>query len=240
MRTPIILTATILSAGSAAAQWPEPLNTALTKSASGPSYVFDVERTSTREGEDPETLKGYARVDLSAPEFKQITPAHLIDPDLPGSSFSALSGIEAALEDGLWCTRFAEDVPTDPEDIEILRENETSVTYGFKPVIPEDAEGPEKKIIRRTNAEITISKTDPAVLNYSRSLSKTVTVFVVAKIRQADSAVTCARAPDGRTYAQVVASEFEASGLGSGGNSSEMRITALYDPDSGEQLTPES
>ncbi|MEO0884265.1 MAG: hypothetical protein AAFY34_16280 [Pseudomonadota bacterium] len=240
MRFVIAIGLLISSALPAAAQWPEPLNSALTRSPNGPNYVFDVERTSTDTDDDGETLRAYARVDPNAEDLKQITPAHLVDNSLPGSSFRALAGIESALEDGIWCTRFAEDVPRDPDDIEIVSEDENTITYAFTPPVAEDAEGPEKKITRRTRAEITVSKTNPAVLNYARELTRTVTIFVVAKIRKADSEVTCTRAPDGRTYTSYFQSEFQASGIGDGGNASEMRITAIYDPETGELLAPES
>lgn len=240
LRSVIVSVLAISWAGSASAQWPEPLNSALTRSNDGVSYVFDVERTSTDTGDDGETLQAYARVDPNADELKQITPAHLVDSSLPGSSFRALAGVENALEDGIWCTRFAEDVPTDPDDIEIVSEDEASVTYAFTPLSSEDAEGPEKKINRRTRANLTVSKDDPAVLSYTRGLTRTVTVFVVAKIRKADSEVSCSRTPDGRSYTSYFQSEFEASGVGDGGNVSEMRITTLYDPQTGERITPES
>lgn len=227
-------------ASAATAQRPEPLNTALTRSTDGPAYVFDVERQSTDTSEDGETINAYARVNPNAENLKQIIPAHLVDESLPGSSFQALAGIENALEDGIWCTRFAEHIPSDPDDIEVVSEDDATITYAFTPVSGEDAEGPERKINRRTRAEVTVSKNDPAVLRYSRALTRTVTIFVVAKIRKADSEVTCSRAPDGRTYTSHFQSEFEASGFGDGGNSSEMRITAIYDPDTGEQLSTES
>ncbi|MEO1475683.1 MAG: hypothetical protein AAFS13_04820 [Pseudomonadota bacterium] len=241
MRFSIVLLVGSLAAATASAQLPEPLSSALTQATDTPTYVFDIERTSTSTGDDGETLSAYARVDLNAPELKQITPAHLIDPAQPGSSFRGLANIENAIEDGIWCARFAEDVPTDPDDIEVVAEDEASVTYKFKPAIGEDAEGPEKKIARRTEALLTVSKVDPAILSYARSLTRTVTVFVVAKIKKANTVVECERAPNGLTYTRQVISEFEASGFGDGGaNTSDMRITALYDPSTGQRITPDS
>ncbi|MEL7128980.1 MAG: hypothetical protein AAGK23_05490 [Pseudomonadota bacterium] len=221
------------------AELPEPLKSAVERSNDGPVYPFDIERTSTDTGEDGETVTGYARVDLGAPEFKQITPAHLIDESLPGSSFRALSGIEGALEDGIWCTRFGDNLPDDIDDIEIVEEDEATITYEFKPKPDEDADGPEKKILRRSLARLTVAKDDPAVLKYSSGLTRTVTLYVVAKVRQLDLTATCARAPDGRTYITESTQAFEASGFGDGGgNNSQMAITALYDPETGQQITP--
>lgn len=237
MRAILLFTLGSLGSGLAYAEWPEPLKSALERSNDGPAYAFDVERTSTDTGEDGETRTGYARVNLSAPDLKQITPAHLIDNSMPGSSFSALAGIESALEDGIWCTRFADNVPTDPDDIEIVAEDDTSVTYTFTPVVDDDADGPEKKIAKRTRAELTVSKDDPAVLSYSSGLTRTVTIFVVAKIRKVDLSASCERAPDGRTYTAETTSSFEASGFGDGGgNDSRMQVTALYDPSTGAQI----
>lgn len=228
-----------LAAPCALAELPEPLKSALGRSADVPAFVFDVERVSTDTGEDGETVTGHARVDLAAPELKQITPAHLADPDKPGSSFEALAGIERALEDGIWCTRFAANVPADAKDIEIIAEDAETVTYGFTPEADGDADGPEKKIAKRSRAEMTVSRADPAILRYASSLTGTVTLYVVAKIRRVDVEATCARAPDGRTYVAETRSAVEAGGFGDdSGNSSVMRITALYDPQTGARLAP--
>jgi len=236
MRILLAAAATLIICQSALADLPEPLKSAVERPDSGPAYIFDVERTSVQTGETNETITAYARIDPSAPEFKQITPLHLIEADKPGSSFQALAEIERSLEDGIWCTRFAENLP-DAEDIEIVAEDSQSVTYEFTPVPEEDASGPEKKIMKRTRAQIIVSKADPAILSYQRSLTKTVTLYVIAKIRKVDAQSTCARTPDGRTYTTHTSSAFEASGFGDGGNNSEMHITALYDPETGAPIT---
>jgi|GEM_PF-267844 len=215
---------------------PEPLRMAIAQNDVLPTFTFDIERTSTDTGEDGETRTGYARVDMRAPEFKQITPAHLIVPDQPGSSFSALAGIENALEDGVWCSSLIS-TPPDPDDVEIIAEDADTITYQFKPGIPEDADGPEKKMTKRMLTTVEVSRENPAILSYEQHLTKPVTIYVVAKIKSFDRSVSCARGPSGHTYIQDSANVFEASGLGdSGGNSSTMKITAIYDAETGTQL----
>lgn len=239
MRGMITLLLAGLVAPLGSAELPEPLKTALARSNDAPAFAFDVERVSTDTGEDGETVTALARVDLTAPELKQITPAHLLDEDQPGSSFAALAGIERALEDGIWCTRYAANVPAEAKDVEIIAEDDETVTYRFTPEADGDADGPEKKIARRSRAEMTVSRTDPAILSYASSLTGTVTLYVVAKIRRVDVEATCARAPDGRTYIAETKTAVEAGGFGDdGGNSSVMRITALYDPQTGARLAP--
>ncbi|MEO0956779.1 MAG: hypothetical protein AAFY12_17450 [Pseudomonadota bacterium] len=219
-----------VSAAPAFAQWPAPLKAALDRSNSGAIYVFEITHNSSRDNADTgevETETAYARVDFSKEEFKQITPAHLYDDSLPGSSFGALAALENQIEDGIWCTRFGENIP---DKVEVLKETSRTITYGFTPKIPEDAGGPEKKIAKRMRAEITVSKNDPAVLAYSAKLSKPVTLFVVFKIKKIEQAVTCERAPDGRTYAARFTNAYDGAGGGqSGGNNGETNVTALYD-----------
>ncbi len=222
--------------GAAQNELPEPLRIAIAENDAVPAFTFDVERTSTDTGEDGETRTGYARVDLSAPEFKQITPAHLINPDRPGSSFGALAGIESSIEDGIWCSSLIS-TPPEPDDVEIVDETADTISYQFQPGIPEDADGPTKKMSKRSLTTIVVSREDPAILSYERRLTKPVTIYVVAKIKSADSTATCARGPDGNTYIHETSNAFEASGLGEGGgNRSAMKITAIYDAETGEQL----
>lgn len=242
MRLSFLLTALPLLASAAQADIPDLLRQAIERSDDGPIYPFDIERTATFEGEDDEDGEtertGYARVDLAAPELKQITPAHLIDPNKPGSSFRALGGIETALEDGIWCTRFGDNLPPDEDDYEIIAEDDLSITFEFTPEASGDADGPEKKIAKNTRAKVTVSKDDPAVLRFSSALRRTVRLFVVAQLKKIDVDATCARAPDGRTYVEELTSEIVTSGPGAGNQGSRMAITALYDPETGDQVTP--
>jgi len=235
-----LFTLPVLIAGSALAnaqsELPEPLRTAIEGNDAVPTFSFDVERTSTDTGEDGETRTAYARVNLTAPEFKQITPAHLIDSEQPGSSFSALAGIENAIEDGIWCSGLVSTSP-DPDDVEIIAEDSETITYQFRPATAEDADGPEKKIARRSLVTVVVSREDPAILSYERHLTKTVTLYVVAKIKSVDLSVQCARGPSGNTYAQHMTNAFEATGFGDGGgNRSEMTVTAIYDAATGTML----
>lgn len=225
------------SAAPAMAQLPGPLKSALERSDDGSNYLFDITHAASSEDAETgevETDTAYARVDFSQDEFKQITPAHVYDEALPGSSFSALAALESQLEDGIWCTRFGENIP---DEVEVVSETADTITYGFRPKIPEDAGGPEKKIAKRMRGEITVSKDDPAVLSYSASLSKPVTLFVVFKIKKIEQAVTCERAPDGRTYAARFTSAYDGAGGGqSGGNNGETKVTAIYD-ETGELIS---
>jgi len=214
-----LFAATVLLAvpsfASAQDELPELLSAAIAQNDRVPGFTFDVERTSTDTGEDGETRTGYARVDMSAPEFKQITPAHLINPDRPGSSFGALAGIESSIEDGIWCSSLIS-TPPDPDDVEIIDETADTI---------------------RTLATVVVSRENPAILSYEQHLTKPVTLYVVAKIKSADLTATCARGPDGSTYMQETSNSFEASGLGdSGGNQSAMKITAIYDAETGLEL----
>lgn len=238
MRRMFVLSALLFtpSVALAQAELPELLRAAIAPNEALPSFTFDIKRTSTNTGGDTETRTGYARVDMGAPEFKQITPAHLIDPEQPGSSFNALSGIENAIEDGIWCSGLI-DTPPDPTDVEVVAEDADTVTYQFEPAASEDADGPEKKILKRSLATVVVSRENPAILSFQQTLTKTVTLYVVAKVRMVELSATCARAPGGHTYIQNFTNAFEASGFGDGGgNQSEMTITSIYDSESGLEL----
>ena len=147
MRKVLFLSAACVIVPLASAELPEPLKSAVVQSDSVPAFLFDVERTSIQSNDDgeEETVNAYARIDLQAEEFKQITPLHLVVPSAPGSSFEALAGVERAIEDGIWCSQFGQNLP-DAEDIDIVAEDADTVTYEFTPEPGEDADGPEKKI----------------------------------------------------------------------------------------------
>lgn len=237
MRSALLFTAALFAVPFAMADLPEPLKSALERPTDTPSFVFDIERTAIQAGgdDDAETSIGYARVDLQADEFKQITPLHLVTPNAPGSSFQALAGIESAIEDGIWCSRYGDNLP-EADEIEIVAEDADTVTYEYTPEADGDAEGPDRKIAKKTKVRLTVSRDDPAVLGYERRLTKTVTLYVVAKVRKADGVVVCKRAPDGRTYTSEVSSVFEGGGIADASNTSQMRITAIYDRATGEPL----
>lgn len=237
MRKVLFLSVACLIAPVASAELPEPLKSAVAQSDVAPDFLFDIERTSIQSNDDgeEETVKAYARIDLQAEEFKQITPLHLVVPNSPGSSFEALAGVERAIEDGIWCSQFGQNLP-DADDIEVVAEDADTVTYAFTPDPGEDADGPEKKIQKNSEVRLTVSRNDPAILRYERALQKTVTLYVVAKIRKADSTAVCARAPNGQTYISETTSIFEGGGVANGGDNTDMRITNIYDRATGDAL----
>ncbi|MEM8617669.1 MAG: hypothetical protein AAGF20_12150, partial [Pseudomonadota bacterium] len=79
-------------------------------------------------------------------------------------------------------------------------ETAETVTFAFTPLPDEDADSTERKLMKKVDAQVTLAKSDGAIIGFKMNLPKPYKPMMVAKINRFTMAADCARAPDGRTY----------------------------------------
>ena len=192
-----------------------------THTKDGPVYAYEM---SYEEGD----LVAAGKVDPSQPEGQRISIYTPAQDDWPEDFAKGLAEMEAETDGDIWCSDFAETVPADAT---ITNETATSATYAFTPLPEADADNTEKKLMKKIDAEITLDKTDGAVLGVKMRLPKPYKPVFVAKIEVFDMQASCARAPDGRTYLQDFAMAVSGSAMMQSFDERVTRkITALLDP----------
>ena len=118
-----------------------------------------------------------------------------------------------------------------PENAEQIAQTETTATYAFAPKPDTDADNIEKKLMKKVKGEITLAKDDGAVMDFSMVLPKPYKPAIIAKINTFNMNATCARAPDGRTYAKDFLFEIDGSAMMQDfAEKTTYSITKLLDP----------
>lgn len=190
-------------------------------SKEGPVYAYEM--TYSGEGVvatgkiDPSQPEGQ-RVDLYTPEVSELSDEFR----------EGLEEIDAEADGDIWCTDFAEMVPLDAETVS---QDDGTVTYAFTPVPDADADKTEQKMMKKLNGQVTLNKTDGAVLAFNMKLPKPYKPAMVAKINRFEMSASCSRAPDGRTYVERF--DFDISGsamMQSFEETVSRQITKLLDP----------
>lgn len=150
------------------------------------------------------------KVDPSAPEGQRITVYTPAKEDWPEDFEEGVADMDKNTNGDIWCKDFADLVPLDAKQISETTDN---VTYTFNPVPPESADGTERKLMKKLEAEITLAKEDGAVLAYTAVLPKPYKPAMVAKINTFRMSAECERAPDGRTYTKQFNFEIDGSAM---------------------------
>lgn len=190
-------------------------------SKDGPIYAYEM----TYSGEG---VIATGKIDPSQPEGQRID---LYTPEVSELSDEFQEGIEemdAEADGDIWCTDFAEMVPTNAQ---ATTQDDASVTYEFTPVAGADADKTEQKMMKKMNGTVTLDKSDGAVLAFSMSLPKPYKPAIVAKINRFQMDASCSRAPDGRTY--IASFDFDIAGSAMMQDFDETvsrQITKLLDP----------
>ncbi len=168
------------------------------------------------------------KIDPSQPEGQRI---QVFSPDESEWSDDFREGLEemdAETDGDIWCADFAEMVP---DQVSALEENDDQVTYAFTPEPEADADGMEKKMMKKLNGSVTLDKSDGSILAFNMTLPKPYKPAMVAKINSFEMDATCARAPDGRTF--VESFEFNIAGsamMQSFEEAVSRKITKLLEP----------
>ncbi len=219
MRISILIASTCLVVPVAAA---DPLLEMMwAQSKDGPIYAYEM---TYEEGD----LLATGKVDPSQPEGERITVYSPAEEDWSEDFAGGLAEMEAETDGDIWCADFGDLVP---EDADLNAETADTATYAFTPKPEDDADGTEKKMMKKLDGEIKIAKSDGAVLAFKMSAPKPFKPAIVAKIDTFSMAANCARAPDGRTYVSDFNLDISGSAMMQEFEEQvSRRITALLEP----------
>lgn len=167
-----------------------PLEQALSASADGPLYAFDLTLSS-------DEVDALMRVDPSQPEGERLSVISPEPEDWSEDFAKRVENMKANTDGEIWCQDFAENIPA--ADAKLVSETDTTATYSFRPkpgAEPDDM----GKVYKHLIGKVVVDKTAPGILNYEMVAEKPFKPMPVAKIKQFEMKVACDRAPDGRTH----------------------------------------
>lgn len=189
--------------------------------ADGPLYIYEMEYS---DGD----VQATGKVDPSQPEGSRIT-VYTPEESAQSEAFrEALKSLEADVDGDIFCDDLAAQIPDGAR-----RTGETAETasYAFTPKPDADADNMERKMMKRIDASAVLSKRDGQLLAFSMSLPKPFKPAMVAKIETFQLDISCARAPDGRTYLEDMQMQVSGSALMQGFEETvSRRITRLLEP----------
>jgi hypothetical protein len=190
-------------------------------SKDGPIYAYEMIYSDAE-------VSAVGKIDPSQPEGQRILVTSPAESEWSDDFREGLEEMESETDGDIWCTDFAEMVPN---EISALDESDTTITYAFTPQPESDADGMEKKMMKKLKAMVTLDKTDGSVLAFNMKLPKPYKPAMVAKINMFEMDATCARAPDGRTFVETF--DFKIAGsamMQSFDETVSRKITRLLDP----------
>ena len=187
----------------------------------GPKYAYETSFSMLG-------ISAAGTIDPSAPEGERIQLSAPEESEWSDDFRKEILKMDAETEGDIWCTEFGQMVPLDAS---LTAQDETTKTFSFTPVPEADADRNEQKMMKQLDGTVVLDKTDGAVLAFSMILPKPYKPAMVAKINAFEMNVSCARAPDGRTFIETF--NFDISGsamMQSFDESVSRRITKLLDP----------
>ena len=208
--------ALLVAAPAGAEESLSPLDLARQASAEGPLYAYDMTLETSE-------LTASGKIDPAQPEGSRVTIYSPAKEDWPEDFEDGLKEIDAEADGDIWCSKMAKGVS---DTAELLSDDGAIARYAFKPK-PEDKEA--EKFTKHLSATIDIDVNDGAVLGFSMFSKKAFKPNFMVKVKSFHMETTCARAPDGRTYAAEVVTEVSASAaMQTIEERSVQKITALY------------
>lgn len=169
-----------------------------------------------------------ARIDPSAEPGQRIEVLSPAEPDWTDAFREDIEKMDARTEGDIWCNEFAQMVPLDAS---VLDQDASTSTYAFTPVPEADADKTEQKLMKKLEGRVTLDRSDGAVLSFNMTLPKPYKPAMVVKINTFAMDVSCARAPDGRTFIEDFNMDVSGSAMMQSFDQSVSRtITKLLDP----------
>ncbi len=166
-----------------------PLQIALSRTSQGTIYRYDVEYQTdeifSQYSVDP-TLPSGQRVSVSTPPQSQWDADFAIE----------LSEMDAEADTRIWCSDFAQNIPL---NVAPLSQTDSTITYEFIPVATDEDDA---KIMPNLIGLVTVTKNDPAIVEYRMYAPQSFKPMWLAKIEIFDMHAHCKRLPDGRTYVE--------------------------------------
>ena len=161
-------------------------------SKDGPIYAYEMTYTDAE-------VTAVGKIDPSQPEGQRVQVTSPAESEWSDDFREGLEEMEAETDGDIWCTDFAEMVPNDVSTVE---EDEATVTFAFTPQPEADADGMERKMMKKLKGTVTLDKADGSILAFNMKLPKPYKPAIVAKINAFEMDAGCARAPDGRTFVE--------------------------------------
>lgn len=172
-------------------------------SSDGPLYAYEMTYDDTN-------VTASGQIDPSRPEGERIRVTSPAREDWTKDFEADIKEMDAETDGDIWCTSFAEMVP---ETASLLSSDEVEATYTFVPVPEADADGMERRMMKKVKGTVTLDAVDGAVLGFNMRLPKPYKPAMVAKINVFEMEARCARAPDGRTYVEDFSIEIAGSAM---------------------------
>jgi len=220
MSRPFFLVAASLCVSAPAAADPI-LDMMRSLSKEGPIYSYEMTYSDT-------DVSANGLIDPSQPEGERITIYSPDESEWSKDFRKGLEDMEAETDGDIWCADFAQMVPENPQ---ALSEDDATITYAFTPNPEADADKNEQKMMKKLDATVTLDKADGQILGFNMLLPKPYKPAMVAKINHFEMAVSCDRAPDGRTYVEQFNLDISGSAMmQSFDEKVSRRITKLLDP----------
>lgn len=105
--------------------------------------------------------------------------------------------IDADADKDFWCADLLEDTP---ETVQVVANDDQTITYEFTPIPDADADKTERKMMKVMKGRLVIDRQNARVQSFSLNLPKPVRAKLVARIEKFDMQIDCAASPDGRTF----------------------------------------
>ncbi|MEM5516013.1 hypothetical protein WNY37_03560 [Henriciella sp. AS95] len=189
--------------------------------ADGPLYAYEVDYF---DGD----VRTVGKIDPGQPEGSRISVYSPDESEWDEDFREMIESMDEGVDGDIFCDDFAAQIP---DDAKRSGETEDGVRYAFTPLADADADGMERKVMKRMTASAVLSKEDGQVLSMQMSLPKPYKPSIVAKIETFTLDVSCARTPDGRTYLQDMQMKVSGSAMmQSFDQTVSRRITKLLEP----------
>ncbi|MEO1568090.1 MAG: hypothetical protein AAFR94_02560 [Pseudomonadota bacterium] len=207
------VSATLFALPVAAQTYPAALAAALDAPSDGPVYAYEM----VYETAD---IQAEGVVDATRPEGERIIVTAPAKSDWPEGFADGLEDLDRDADGDIWCNSLGVHVPS---TVSLVEETPDRAIYSFTPNPEADADDTDKKVFRNLEATIEVDKANPAILAFSMRAPKSFKPAMVARINTFDMTVSCARAPDGRTYVSDLRVDISGSALGQAFNESTRR-----------------
>jgi len=174
-----------------------PLQIALNRTTQGTVYRYDVDY-------ETDEIVSHLSVDPTKPSGQRVVVSTPPESDWTEDFIFELSSMDAEADSRIWCRDFAENIPLNSVP---LSQTDTTITYEFVPVATDEDDA---KIMPNLIGLVTVTKIDPAIVDFRMYAPQSFKPMWLARIDQFDMHAQCERVPDGRTY--ITSLNFEISG----------------------------
>lgn len=188
-----------------------PLQRAMDAPTRGPVYSYDISYSTPK-------IKAAGRIDPTRPVGKRVTVTRPAKSAWTKEFKEAVAEAEKNGDKDFWCSAMFESIPANAR---LISETATTATYAFKPKLNMENKD-DAKFSKNLTGRVTVDKKAPAILSYHLTAPKSFKINLLARINSFNLDLSCARAPDGRTY--VKRSEVKVSGSALGKSFSENRL----------------